>query len=113
MKIVSQQVTLYELRQMATRMFGDMVKAVVDVDKEILAVDAELHSDLQALLIDNGSLPQSLWGVRLYPGREGEGFVEFRSKINVRPAQGNRSLGVESAETRDRILRVLAKRIQS
>ena len=112
MKVVSGQFTLGELREMGSRTFGDMVKAVVDVDRQLLAVDAELHSDLQALLIENGSLPQNLWGVRLYPYLDGEEFVEFRSKINLRPAQGNRSLVVESAETRERILRVLEKRIQ-
>ena len=112
MKIVSGQLKLGELREMGSRIFGDMVKAVVDVDRELLAVDGELHSDLQALLIENGSQPQNLWGVRLHPHLDGEEFVEFRSKINLRPAQGNRSLAVESADTRERILRVLAKRIE-
>jgi len=112
MKIVSEQVTLDELRQMAALMFGDMVKAVVDVDRALLAVDGELHSDLEALLIESGSQQQSLWGINLYPELEGEQFVEFDSMINVRPSQGNRSRSVESAETRERILRVLAKRIR-
>lgn len=112
MKIVSERVTLNELRQMATAIFGDMVKAVVDVDRELLAVSGELHSDLEALLIENGSVQKSLWGINLYPELEGEPFVEFDSMINLRPSQGNKSRSVESAETRARILRVLAKRIQ-
>ncbi len=112
MKIVSQQITLSELRQMAASLFGDMVKAVVDVDKELIAVSGELHSDLEALLVENGSLQQSLWGINLYPELEGEQFVEFDSMINIRPSRGNRSRGVDSAETRDRILAVIAKRIQ-
>ncbi len=112
MKIVSQQITLSELRQMAASLFGDMVKAVVDVDKELIAVSGELHSDLEALLVENGSLQQSLWGINLYPELEGEQFVEFDSMINIRPSRGNRSRGVDSAETRGRILAVIAKRIQ-
>ena len=112
MKIISQHVTLDELERMAAGMFGNMVKAVVDVDRELLAVDGELHSDLEALLIENGSLQQSLWGINLYPEITGEHFVEFDSLINMRPSQGNRSRGVESAHTRERILRVVAKRIQ-
>lgn len=112
MKIISRQVTLSELREMAALMFGDMVKAVVDVDKELLAVSAELHSDLEALLMENGSLQQSLWGINLYPELEGEQFVEFDSMINLRPSKGNRSRSVESADTREQILRVLAKRIR-
>jgi len=112
MKIVSQEVTLNELRQMAALIFGDMVKAVVDVDRELLAVNGELHSDLEALLIENGSKQESLWGINLYPELEGEQFVEFDSMINLKPSQGNKSRSVESAEIRARILRVLAKRIQ-
>jgi multisubunit Na+/H+ antiporter MnhE subunit len=40
---------------MAAALFGEMVKAVVDVEKVIVAVDAELHADLEALLLQNGS----------------------------------------------------------
>jgi hypothetical protein len=112
MKIVSQQVTLDELGRMATGTFGNMVKAVVDVDRELLAVDAELHSDLEALLLEDGSLQENLWGINLYPEFHDEQFVEFDSMINMRPSQGNRSRGVDSPETRSAILRVLEKRIQ-
>ena len=55
MKIITQTLTLDELKQMALGMFGDLVKAVVDVDRESIAVDAELHSDLETLLLENGS----------------------------------------------------------
>ncbi len=111
-KIIAQQMRLDELELMAERMFGDMVKAVVDVDRELLAVDGELHSDLEALLIENGSKHESLWGINLYPEMKGDDFVEFDSMINMRPSQGNRSRGVESSQIRDRIIQVVAKRIK-
>jgi Protein of unknown function (DUF5674) len=112
MRIITQQVTVDELRRMAAGLFGDLVKAVVDVDRELLAVDAELHSDLEALLIQDGSKQQGLWGINLYPGMKGDDFIEFDSMINLRPSQGNVSRGVESAETRERIINVVAKRIK-
>ena len=34
-----------ELTVMASAMFGDLVKAVVDIRRDVMAVDAELHSD--------------------------------------------------------------------
>jgi hypothetical protein len=111
-EIVSDQVTLDEIAHMAARMFGNMVKAVVDVDRELLAVDGELHSDLEAVLIENGSKQRSLWGINLYPEMKGDDFIEFDSMINMRPSQGNRSRGVESADLRDAIVRVVAKRIK-
>ncbi len=60
MKIITQTVELNEIKKMSA-MFGGMVKAVVDVDRELVAVDGELHSDLEALLLDNGSKQSSLY----------------------------------------------------
>jgi hypothetical protein len=111
MKIITQQITLDELGRMAAGMFGTMVKAVVDVDKELLAVDGELHSDLEAMLIEKGSMLQSLWGINLYPEMAGDGFIEFDSMINMRPSQGNRSRGVESAQLRKTIIEIVSKRV--
>ena len=112
MKIITQKVTLTELNQMAAGMFGNLVKAAVDIEKELLAVDAELHSDLEALLIENGSKQKNLWGINLYPEMKGDDFVEFDSMINMRPSQGNRSRGVDSAEMRKKIMEIVAKRVE-
>jgi len=112
LKIITQQVTTDELRRMAAATFGDMVKAVVDVERELLAIDGDLHSDLEAFLIENGSTQQDLWGINLYMELAGDDFVEFDSMINMRPSQENRSRGVENPQTREKILEIVAKRIQ-
>ena len=62
MKIITEILLLNDLKAMAASSFGNMVKAVVDVDRELLAVDAALHSDLEALLIETGSKQKNLWG---------------------------------------------------
>ncbi len=111
MRIVNTTISLDELRQLATDMFGDMVKAVVDVDRELVAVDAELHSDLEALLLSDGSKQGSLWGINLYPEEPGDGFIVFDSLINMRPSQGNRSRGVEDEKTRALISTIVRKRV--
>ncbi len=67
MKIITKTLGFSELNQMAADMFGNLVKTVVDVDRELIAVDAELHSDLEALLLEDGSKQKSLWGINLYP----------------------------------------------
>lgn len=92
-----------ELAAIAERQFGDMVKAVVDVSRRIMAIGGELHSDEEALLLDEGSEQRDLWGINLYPAETGADWVEFDSMINVRPAQGNRSRGVEDPELRQTI----------
>lgn len=112
MKIIEDKLTFEELKQMAARTFDDFVKAVVDVDLELVAVEAELHSDLEALLQEQGSKQGSLWGVNLYPAAPGKDFIEFDSMINMRPSQGNRSRGVESEEVRNKINAVIEKWIR-
>ena len=111
MKIITQTLTLDELRQMAVGMFGNMVKAVVDIERDLIAVDAELHSDLEALLLDNGSKQRDLWGINLYPEMFFGEFIQFDSLINIRPSQENRSRGVENEEIRKRIIEIVAKKI--
>jgi len=112
MKIITQLLTLNELKQMAAATFGNLLKAVVDVDRGLLAVDAELHSDLEALLLENGSKQKNLWGINLYPDMQGQEFIEFDSIINMRPSQGNRSRSVEDKELRKKIMEIVTKRIK-
>ncbi len=100
-------ITKEELTAMASAMFGDLVKAVVDVRREVMAVDAELHSDEEAFLIGEGSAQEDLWGINLYPAQAGSDLVEFDSMINLRPSRGNRSREVEDAGVRERILTIV------
>ena len=112
MKIVTEILAFGELKQMAVATFGNMVKAVVDVENEIIAVDAELHSDLEALLLEHGSKQKNLWGINVYPELQGDEFIEFDSMINMRPSQGNRSRCVENEEMRKKITEIVSKRIK-
>jgi hypothetical protein len=102
-----------QLKQMAEAMFGDLVKAVVDVELEIMVVDAELHADQEAFLLERGSLQPNLWGINLYPEIEDDAFVEFDSMINLRPSRGNRSRGVEDPAIRERIVEIVNRLVLS
>jgi hypothetical protein len=106
-RIIRQQIARGELAEMAKARFGDMVKAVVDVSRGIMAVSGELHSDEEALLLEDGSQQIHLWGINLYPGDTGADWIEFDSMINVRPSQNNRSRDVEDEKTREAIRRVV------
>lgn len=105
-------ITLDELKQMASAMFGNSVKAIVDTERGLIAVDAELHSDLEALLLQDGSKQKDLWGINLYPELQGDEFIEFDSMINMRPSQGNRSRGVDNEEMRKKIVEIVTKKIK-
>ena len=111
MMIIKDTLNGEELRQMAARRFGDLVKAVVDVDRKLLAVDAELHADLEALLLEDGSRQRSLWGINLYPDLPEDQWIEFDSVINLRPSQGNRSRGVDDEVIRRHIIAIVQQRV--
>lgn len=111
MTIITDSITLSRLKEMAQALFGDMVKGVVDVEREIVALDAELHADLEALLIEDGSKQNNLWGINLYPEMPGDTFLEFDSMINVRPAQGNRSRSVDDPNVQNKIAQIVDKKV--
>ena len=92
---------------MAEGRFGNLVKAVVDVERKVMAVDGELHADEEALLLENGSSQENLWGINIYPDLEGQERIEFDSVINIRPSQGNRSRGVDDPMIRERIVQAV------
>lgn len=99
-----------ELEEMAENMYGELVKAVVDVERRTMVVDAGLHVDEEQFLLESGSQQNSLWGINLYPDSFGDDdFVEFDSMINIRPAQGNRSRSVEDAATRALVLKIVGE----
>jgi hypothetical protein len=107
MKLVTDRITIKEIEEMAKKMFGNLIKAVVDVEKEIMAIDGELHSDEQALLIEKGSKPANLWGINIYPQKAGKDFIEFDSVINIRPSQQNRSWEIEDKEIKKKIFKIV------
>jgi hypothetical protein len=105
-------VTAEELRRMAAERFGDMVKGVVDLQRGIVLLDADMHADQEAELLAEGSTRADLWGINLYPDLEGADWLEFDSMINLRPSFGNRSRGVEDPATREALADLVAKVIR-
>lgn len=102
-----QKINRDELKRIAEEKFGDMVKAVVDIDRKIMAIGGDLHADEEAMLLENGSSQSDLWGINLYPNNKEEEFIEFDSMINLRPRQNNRSRNVEDEELRKQIIEVV------
>ena len=112
MLIVTEKISVAELQRISESFSEGLVKAVVDVQQEVMAVDSELHADLERLLIENGSSQENLWGINLYPDLEDEDFVEFDSMINIHPRQNNRSRGVEDESLRKAILHIVGNLVQ-
>ena len=111
MKEIS-DITIDELTEIAASMYGNLVKAVVDLNRGILVIDAELHVDQEQYLLEQGSRQNDLWGINLYPQKFGsDEFVEFDSMINIRPRQQNMSRGVENEEIRKNINALVMRKV--
>ena len=110
-RIITRPIARAELTAIAEEQFGDLVKAVVDVAQGIMAIGGELHADEEAILLEQGSRQEDLWGINLYPGKPPDEWIGFDSLINVRPSRGNRSRNVEDPEVRAKIAEVAGKMV--
>ena len=111
-KIVKDSIKREELLEIAKQQFGDLVKAVVDVEQGIMAVGGEMHADEEIMLMEQeGSKRENTWGINLYPEKSGEELIEFDSIINIKPSYGNRSRDVENPKTREQIKVIVNKLI--
>jgi hypothetical protein len=110
--LINKSISIQELKNIANQRFGDMVKGVVDIDKEIIALGADLHADEESFLLEKGSKQANLWGINLYPDLPMPDFLEFDSMINLRPNQNNRSRSVDDPQICDKIKEIVTKLIQ-
>jgi hypothetical protein len=91
-----------------TTAFPTMTKAVVDLGRRIMALDAEWHADLEVLLLEDGARQEDLWGINLFPGKGPQDFIVYESLINIRPAQQNFSMEITDGALRSKIAKVVA-----
>ena len=111
-KIVKDSINKKELIDMAKGQFGDLLKAVVDVEQGIMAVGGEMHADDEVILMEQeDSKREHTWGINLYPEKSGEELIEFDSMINIKPSYGNRSREVENPEIKAKIKTIVNKLI--
>jgi len=107
MKIISEPTSKKVILKKYNTYFRTMIKCVADVEKQIIAIDGELHADLEELLLENNSSPQNLWGINLYLEKEKENWIEYTALINIRPSLDNRGMEVESKVIRDKIRNII------
>lgn len=108
--IIREHISVADLARLTPRMDGDLVKAVVDLRRGIIAAGARFHAELEAALLDDGSQQADIWGINFYPARYGyPDWLEFDSVINLRPRHGNRSRSVDDPRSRDKIASIVAK----
>jgi hypothetical protein len=106
-EIITTPIPLQKIKDAAQISFGDMAKAVVDIQTGILALGGEWHADAEAILLENGSSQENLWGINIYPDLENEERIIFVSLINIRPRQNNRGMEIQNPEIRKKISQIV------
>jgi hypothetical protein len=112
MKVVEDRIALGELKEIAKKTFGNLIKAVIDIKEEVMVIGGELHSDEEEVLLKKGSKQENLWGINLYPYEDERDWIEFDSVINLRPSLGNFSRGIDNSQTREKIVKIVNKLVQ-
>lgn len=87
--------------------YEKMIKVAVDVRRTTLAGGGIMHADCEALLLEDGSDQDDIWGANWYPADE---RIEFEAIINIRPRLDNRSMILQSEERR-RAVEAVARQI--
>lgn len=108
-QIIKDSITIKELLDIAKEQFGDLVKAVVDVENGIMAVGGEFHSEEEVVLIEQGSKRKHTWGINIYPEQVGDKRIEFDSMVNIKPSYGNRSRGIKDIALQNKIREIVQK----
>ena len=108
-KIIKDKISKEEVQKLAAESFGDMVKIVVDIKREIMAIGGEMHADAESLLLQDGSKQDDLWGANLYPDSPAEDFIEYKSLINIRPRFENRAMEIENEKIKEKVKKVINK----
>ncbi|MBR0173522.1 MAG: hypothetical protein IJQ21_12125 [Lachnospiraceae bacterium] len=78
--ILKDRKSLAYIKSLQPQFFDDMVKIVIDDERQLIAVNMEMHSDLGIELYDDGSKDQDLYGANIYYA---DGTIEWSSTLNI------------------------------
>lgn len=86
--------------------FGDYIKIVIDIKREMAAIGGKLHADAEKVLLKNGSKQEDIWGGGMKTATK---EIDFQGVINIRPKQDNNSMEILNSEIRRKFLAIAIK----
>jgi len=110
-KIIEDKISKDKLRELAEKSYIDMVKVAVDVEKNIMAVGGEWHSEAQTLLVEDGSSGLNVWGANIFLDRSENEMIEYVALINIKPTV-NRFMEIQNTEIKDKIKAIITNLIK-
>lgn len=116
MIILSKRLTMQEVAEINDFPNG-FVKGVVDIEQELVALDADMHFMLSDYLKEmKGAKEADMWGFNLWLDAEEDEALEFDSYINIRNNQLHGylrgGLDIKDAEIKAKATEVISKWIE-
>ncbi|MBI4155786.1 MAG: hypothetical protein HY507_00965 [Candidatus Zambryskibacteria bacterium] len=109
--IISDTITIDELKKIAKEFYVTMIKGVVDIKKEVIAFGGQYHIDANAVLTEKGSQQQDVWGFNVNFIKPKEEWIEYNSLINIRPLQENYDMEVLDEDIRRKMKKIINSKI--
>jgi len=106
--LVKNKATSTQIKEMLQTL-DSYIKMAVDVKKEIVAGGGMLHADCEAVLIDDGSRQEDIWGADWLPDTK---EVRYEALINIRPRQNNRSMTIQDENIRRKVEKIVKDKFQ-
>lgn len=102
------RVTKQQLEEMLEAL-TDYIKLAVDIRRGILAGGGVLHADCEALLLDEGSQQEDIWGADWLPSTQ---EVRYEALINIRPRQSNPAMNILDSSIRERVGEIVRRLLE-
>jgi hypothetical protein len=106
--LIKKKATLGQIKEML-KTLNSYIKLAVDIKREVVAGGGMLHADCEALLIEDGSKQEDIWGADWLPASK---EIRFEALINIRPRQNNRSMTIQDTEIRHKIEKIIRERLE-
>jgi len=100
--ILDRKITPEEFKK-AREVYGDYIKTVIDIEKNILAVGGEYHIDCEDVLIKNGSKLENLYGGGY---RISTKEVEYMALSNFKPNLNKTTYEIMNKKIRDKLYKL-------
>lgn len=75
--------------------FDVYIKTVIDVEQKVCSAGMDRHFEGEKILLDQGSSQSDVWGGGVDLDSE---IIDFKSFINIRPNDNNRSNEIQNQE---------------
>jgi len=100
--ILQTKATPKQLEEMLEEL-NPIIKLAVDVRRKILAGGGLMHADCEAVLIEDGSQQDDIWGANWIPSTQ---TIEFEALINIRPRQQNYSMTIQDPAIKQQVEKI-------